>query len=378
MAETPDRPLVTKSHHFPALDAFRALVSLTVCLHHTQAYWGITVPRAPVAVDLFFLLGGFVVAFSYERRLLEGRISCRDFVLIRLIRLYPLYLLSLVMISAPVLVALFAHHTQPAYIVAQYVWAAVLGVVMLPMRITGSESVYTLNVVYWSLFWALATNFAYAWLIHRLKDRVLFAIAAVVGLLLTACVAANRGISLGPLWGWLSFAGGLLRAVFGMAVGVLLFRNYNTVPRWLLGGGGYLLPLALITLVLWGPSIGQGDWVLQLLAVFLVFPWCIIRAARGAQPAGDRMLQTVGFVSYPIYMLHEPLAHILEVMTAKRMVQYAPVSGFVMVVMLVVLALVVDRKVDRPIRSWLTARCFGRPTRSAVAVPAEALQAIPR
>jgi peptidoglycan/LPS O-acetylase OafA/YrhL len=369
MTHTPDRPLVTRKHQFSALDAFRGLVSLTVCLHHTQNYWGITVPRSPVAVDLFFLLGGFVVAFSYERRLLEGRISFTDFVLIRLIRLYPLYLLSLVMISVPVLAALFLHHTQPDYIIVQYVWAAVLGVVMLPMHVTDSVSVYTLNVVYWSLFWALATNFAYAWLIHRLSDRVLLAIAAVAGLFLTACVAVNHGINLGPVWGWLSFAGGLLRAVFGMAVGVLLFRNYNTVPRWVLGGGGYLLPLALITLVLWGPSIGPGDWVVQLLAVFLVFPWCIMRAARGAQPPGDKLLQAVGFVSYPIYVLHEPLAHILEVITAKRMVQYAPISGIVMVVILVVLALVVDRKVDRPIRGWLTARAFGRP---AVGIPAAA------
>ena len=48
-----------------------------------------------LAVDLFFLLSGVVLANSYEKRLTREQISPTGLLLQRIIRLYPLYLLSL-------------------------------------------------------------------------------------------------------------------------------------------------------------------------------------------------------------------------------------------------------------------------------------------
>ncbi|MGO8013281.1 acyltransferase, partial [Rhizobium ruizarguesonis] len=53
-------------------------------------------PAAYLAVDLFFCLRGFVIGHAYEKKLIqESSISANDFAIKRLIRLYPLYLLGL-------------------------------------------------------------------------------------------------------------------------------------------------------------------------------------------------------------------------------------------------------------------------------------------
>lgn len=352
-----------RTHHtFPSLDGFRGVTALCVVLHHTKAYWGIEVPRSAITVDLFFLLGGFVVAHAYEQRLRTGQISIADFALIRLIRLYPLYALSVLLMGVPMLVALLVHHNRPVYITLQYLQATLLNILMLPAHLSDSPTLlYPLNIAFWSLLFVLITNFCYACLNRRLTNRVLSIVAVVSAIVLTTVVWMSGTIGIGQLWGGLSLAGGMARAVFGMSMGVLLFRHYRSVPKWMTGEGA-LLPLAIIMVLVWTPSIGKEDWLLQLFTVLIVFPWCVIRAAGGDQSKSNRYLQALGALSYPIYVLHLPVAHFLDVLSFHRLGQYAPFSGMVILVAVVLVALVADRKFDRPVRDWLSAKWFGRRT----------------
>jgi peptidoglycan/LPS O-acetylase OafA/YrhL len=87
----------SKNHRFLFLDALRGIAALLIVLYHAPKYLGRALPHysAFLAVDLFFVLSGFVIAFSYENRLLRG-LSFRSFVAARLVRLYPVYLLGTV------------------------------------------------------------------------------------------------------------------------------------------------------------------------------------------------------------------------------------------------------------------------------------------
>ncbi|WP_044531373.1 acyltransferase family protein, partial [Herbaspirillum sp. B65] len=75
--------------HFLTLDGFRGIAAILVVLRHTTPYFGDN-PffSSYLAVDLFFLLSGAVVARSYEHRLQQD-MSLRQFMWIRLLRLYP-------------------------------------------------------------------------------------------------------------------------------------------------------------------------------------------------------------------------------------------------------------------------------------------------
>ncbi|MGO7428469.1 acyltransferase family protein, partial [Rhizobium ruizarguesonis] len=81
---------------FTALESLRGIAAVVVMLLHTGGTLGpIPANIGYIAVDLFFLLSGVVLANSYERQLTTGQISPAGFLLQRIIRLYPIYLLSL-------------------------------------------------------------------------------------------------------------------------------------------------------------------------------------------------------------------------------------------------------------------------------------------
>jgi peptidoglycan/LPS O-acetylase OafA/YrhL len=88
--------LKTGKQFFTALEALRGIAAVVVMFLHTGGTLGpIPANIGYLAVDLFFLLSGVVLANSYERQLTTGQISPAGFLLQRIIRLYPIYLLSL-------------------------------------------------------------------------------------------------------------------------------------------------------------------------------------------------------------------------------------------------------------------------------------------
>ena len=53
-----------------------------------------------VAVQFFFILSGFIFFMFYRERILEGVINFKNFIILRLTRLYPLHLLTLILVLA--------------------------------------------------------------------------------------------------------------------------------------------------------------------------------------------------------------------------------------------------------------------------------------
>lgn len=82
----------TEGHTFRSLDGLRGIAALSVVCFHYRVYMPEVWPRsAYLAVDLFFLISGFVLSHAYSGRL-SASLSVGRFMLARLVRLYPLYL----------------------------------------------------------------------------------------------------------------------------------------------------------------------------------------------------------------------------------------------------------------------------------------------
>jgi peptidoglycan/LPS O-acetylase OafA/YrhL len=76
------------------LDGLRGVASLMVVLFHSDLI-GTWRPRfGYLSVDLFFLLSGFVLAKAYYPRFNLG-MAPREFIFVRVVRLYPMYVLGL-------------------------------------------------------------------------------------------------------------------------------------------------------------------------------------------------------------------------------------------------------------------------------------------
>src|SRR3954452_17623339 len=131
--------LPTKSH-YQILDGLRGVAALTVVIFHTfEAYAGENrfkqiLNHGYLAVDFFFVLSGFVVAYAYDDR--WGKMTQWDFYKRRLIRLQPMVILGTIIGAA-----LFYFQACGAFplISSTPVWkmllVMVVGFTMLPLPV---------------------------------------------------------------------------------------------------------------------------------------------------------------------------------------------------------------------------------------------------
>ena len=90
----------TTTPRFVALDSWRGIAAICVALLHFSAYSHIDEldirKNAAVFVDLFFVLSGFVITWSYQDRIAKG-FSIADFMRRRFWRIYPLHFVMTLM-----------------------------------------------------------------------------------------------------------------------------------------------------------------------------------------------------------------------------------------------------------------------------------------
>jgi peptidoglycan/LPS O-acetylase OafA/YrhL len=268
-----------------------------------------------LAVDLFFCLSGFVLAHAYERKL-ESGMSVRQFMVIRIIRLYPLYILG-----AALGVLFEVHHVvfhaDASSNFASLLWVAIPSAFMLP-AMAGSDMnmLYPLNPPAWSLFFELLVNIFFAVLVVRnaASNRCLLAIAAVSTVALIALSMGPRPQPVWPFplnygWRWGIFLGGIPRVSYSFFMGMLLSRLWRSRHRHenaaSVGTLGSIVILIALALSL---SVYPGEkWhaVYDRTIVTFLYPALVY---FGASAVIGRGLQTIfaflGTISYALYITH--------------------------------------------------------------------------
>ena len=332
---------------FLALDGLRGVAAVFVAMRHTAFFHSLGIHGGFMAVDLFFVLSGFVIAHAYEQRLAAG-LSPARFMMMRYLRLWPVYALG----AAIGLLAATLHALPGRDNLTQaQVWqTAPYALAMLPGPHIKSM-LYPVNSVAWSLALELLINGVYAFAWKPLRD------AKVLACVLTASFAALIGavcwfgkLDIGFTWNdaW----GGLPRVAFSFAAGLAVYRLFR-MSSWRAARLG-LAPLAVLPLMLW---VRLDEVVYPLACVGLVFP-AFVFAAAGAQPGArlGRAFVWLGAASYPLYALHKPLGEIFGLgvrLMAPRLVQ-SPLVGAPFMIALIVAAFVIERTYDRSARKALT------------------------
>ena len=95
------QPVPARKPPLPALTGFRTWLAVSIVLFHfTPAGIGPLYPIVDngfVFVSFFFLISGFILSYNYLDR--PGRLNIRDFWVARMSRLYPIYLVSLLLFA---------------------------------------------------------------------------------------------------------------------------------------------------------------------------------------------------------------------------------------------------------------------------------------
>ena len=363
MTTTPDTTVTGKAH-FEVLDGLRGSAAVLVVLFHIMGMtvsWADTgqlLHHAALAVDFFFVLSGFVIAFAYDDR--WQTMTTRQFILIRLVRLHPLVLLGAVLGLLSFIFDPFATNQKAIPLGTVFSYFALICLLLphppLPNRWTDTHS---LNSPAWSLLQEYIGNLAYALVLRRLGTKTLGLLVVLAGVLLAWCAWDKNTLDLGSYWETLWQ--GTARMAFSFMMGLWLYRVRDRFPKIRLGWiaativlvAVFATPLMPKDLPVFGP---HTNGLYEVSMVIVVFPLLILCGAHSQIPALEMALcKFAGRISYPIYILHYPflLIYMNFVTFTKPPLQTAHIAGAVSFVIVVTFAWLAVKFFDEPVRNWL-------------------------
>jgi peptidoglycan/LPS O-acetylase OafA/YrhL len=338
---------------FHTLDLLRGFAAVAVMLWHREVL-PLSTTAAYLAVDLFFLLSDVVVAEAYGERLASGWTIGR-FMLVRVVRLWPLYLLG-TLVSLVAALWTIAAGSPPAF-GGSLMKAVVLSVFFLP-RLHQNGCLFPLNPAAWSLFAELAVNLVFA-LVSRAGllrwSIVLLAVASVfLGFEVHRFIPQTGNLDVGAFAGQLAV--GLARSSFSFFAGIVLHQLWRTGRLPTIAVHPLVFVLAFFMIVCLIPRHGSFAAQGAVLTVFVGFP--VLVALAMAAPATGRIARwcnTSGRLSYPVYTIHLPLFALVEAIAggADRTPTWAYYQASAAAVLL---AWPLDRYVDTPVRAFLSRR----------------------
>jgi peptidoglycan/LPS O-acetylase OafA/YrhL len=361
------KPAVTRKPPLPALTGIRTLLALAIVLFHfTPPHLGILFPfvdNGYVFVGVFFLISGYVLTYNYADR--AATLVKREFWLARFSRLYPVYLLVLVL----------------SFRMLQDEWQArshlefFQGILLTPFVLQGwSPSLATFwNTVAWTLSCEVVLYAAFPFLIRapwpKKPLHLVFILLAlwIIGLvphslylllnpdhivgpvdryssthllrflkytpLPYACTFLT-GVTLGKLQLALTITPRQRFALAAVSLATVGFFFYTVVLQtpYLLMHGGLLTPLfAALVLGLSGPHFLSA-----------LFSW--------------RPLLLVGESSYCLYLIHFNVYQLLHTYHVPERLHLAAFDPWLSYAILIMLSLVIYRFVENPARKAILRR----------------------
>ncbi len=367
-APVPAKPSPTlRKPQLPALTGVRTLLAVNIMLFHFtpphMTYLYPVINNSYVFVGFFFLLSGFILAYNYADR--PGPLNKRQFWRARFARLYPIYLLSLVLFAG-MLVAEWGARSPGQFLA---------GVILTPLLLQGwSPALATFwNTVAWTLSCEAAFYFAFPWIVRlhwpKSPARLITLLLGIwcVGLIPHTLYlhfnpdhlagAADRyssgtwirilkytpisyactflaGITLGKLQAGLTITQRHRAFVAGaslVAIALFFATAVDRVP-YILMHGGFLVPLfAALVIGLSGQNIFAS-----------AFAW--------------KPIELLGQASYALFLLHFNFINLLRSHHIPERLHLAAYDPWVSYAATLVLAIVAMQLVEKPARKAILAR----------------------
>jgi len=359
MSNTLNPEILKTKHHFEILDGLRGVAAIAIVFFHFMEIVYVpeknAISHGFLAVDFFFCLSGFVIAYAYDDRL--GKMGIMEFFKSRIIRLHPLVIFGAVLGLIAFLFDPFSNDAH-SYSIGRTVMIFLSTAFLIPFPTMEERffNLFGLNAPSWSLFWEYVANIIYALVLFRLGRKVLLVLTILAAALL--CYVAYRAKSMLGGWAGENFWDGGARIAYSFLAGLLIFR-FKLILKSRIGfiGMSFLLLLAFYVPYSWG-------WQAELLIVLIYFPLLIsLGAGATLAPGLKKLCNFSGNISYPLYMTH----YAVMFMFLHYYTMYKPSSGQLAIilpvgtVLLIGFAYLVMRFYDVPLRKYITAKWKNQP-----------------
>lgn len=349
--------LLKSKQHFEILDGLRGLAAILVVIYHFAEIAIVDVSKNFIwhgflAVDFFFCLSGFVIAYAYDNRI--AGMGLLAFLKLRLIRLQPLVVIGSILGLLTFLIDPYSNF-YALYEFKQTALLFITSIFLIPYPVMSERffNLFSLNAPVWSLFWEYVANLVYATVLFKVSKKVLMllVLVAAAGICYVGLHAGN--VSGG--WAGSNFFDGLARVTFSFLMGMLIYRS-NWIIKNKLGllGMSVLLLIAFLT-----PYKEHWNWLIDPILILIYLP-LLVSLGAGASLASSyqKINQISGNISYPLYMIHYPFVWVFltYVATIKPSATHLQWLIPVCIISLILLAYLVFRFLDLPVRRYLTNR----------------------
>jgi peptidoglycan/LPS O-acetylase OafA/YrhL len=312
-----------EKNRFYLLDGLRGLAAFAVMIYHYTQHNGLHYfGGAWGAVDLFFILSGFVIAHSYTEKISNG-MSFQQFLSIRLIRLAPLYTFGLALGLTAIVITV---STTPEVSISskEIIKAGLLGLVWLPYFNNlswpfGNESivgpVFPLNDPAWSLFFELIVNIAFFVYVQRFKKipQIKFVCTAIFIFLFCTFVFRQTN----PGWGVTNFIFGFPRVIAEFFGGALIYATGIHKKRF---STPFVLFIGTVTFC---GFLTRNSQIALICSLILVPLTVIVLSTITVNATAKPVCSFLGDISYPLYIIHFPIYRLVHELVDFRTISSA-------------------------------------------------------
>lgn len=423
----PARPAApTKAVWLPALASIRFLGAMVVVFAHFK-YLIVFPPgvalylrHARPTMSLFFVLSGFIVAYSYADWFQHDFARAREFYRARLARIVPMHVVGLLLMT-PVTLAIGSTFFGPLTLgsadrIARS-WLANLFVVHIYIQRPGfdiwNQPAWTLSteIVFYALSpWFIAVLFRRLRTVAAMATFVAAMLAAEVALLVAGVVffhAMDGRWRYDEMMQWVTFRWPIFRAweyLIGCTLAVFLVQARGRLAggraarllasirlrNWVLGTSVALIftmPLVVDVVQRWlhgrhyfgAELVWEGlSWYALYTPIFAALVLVLAAGRTFASPVLDHpWLVSLGDATYSLYLLHWIPRQILLHVYGRTPASGGPQFWWSVaaIVLCVAASLVTYRAIELPAQRWLRGR---RPARASSEVAQGAPQRAPR
>ncbi|MBB5441225.1 peptidoglycan/LPS O-acetylase OafA/YrhL [Pedobacter sp. AK017] len=341
--------------HFEVLDGLRGIAAICVVTFHfiemtISDYSKIFIGHSFLAVDFFFCLSGFVIAYAYDDRV--EKLGVANFFKLRLIRLHPLVILGTLLGFLSLLFDPFVNQFKSlssAEIISMFISSVFL--VPFPVMIKRGLALFALNAPAWSLFWEYVANIFYAIYLCRISRRSLLALTILTSIFIGWVLFESGSLTGG--WNKATFWDGGARVSYSFLAGILVYRS-----NWIIKNRLGFLGVATLLLLSFIMPFSKWNWITEPIVVLFYFPLLVALGAGTALKSGlKKLCNFFGNISYPLYMTHYSViwvfAHYYKIYKPVTYINLIIAGG---VIFLIGFAYLILLFYDIPLRKYLKAK----------------------